>query len=329
MIKKNGEYYRCLVFSRLPLSGYYRYEDKVQIYPAPPSWKRPPALRGDHPILLEVKTSVFEKSSFLQSPIVIEDAPGLPPRIAWEDFISLLSTLTNYSFFAYGTRQSWFIPLDDRKFEKKSIWGQETYIIPDDFEPVEGLQDPNCERMTFVDATEYFNAYARRLATEPISFPTNFSQLLKPFIKKHCFSKKIAVQSFRKAAKLFHTGVHLKDKGYLSVAFASFVSSLETLIAYDHRKKSNPRCKECGQKVFAVRKKFRQFFSKYGSDSREAEKYANKIYDTRSRFLHEGQFLLSEIDETATYLLDSVELEYLIRTCRLLVVNWLINNIVA
>lgn len=264
MRKKSGDYSRCVVFSRLPLSGYYRYEDKVQIYPAPPSWKRPPALRGDHPILLEVKTSVFEKSSFLQPPIVIKDAPGFPPRIAWEDFISLLSTLTNYSFFTYGTRQSWFIPHDDGKFEKRSIWGQETYIIPDEFEPGEGLQDPNCERVTLVDATEYFNAYARRLATEPISLPTTFTQLLEPLIKKQYFSKNAAVLSFRKAAKLFHTGVLLKDEGHLSVAFASFVSSIETLIAYDHRNKSNPHCQECGQKVFAVRRKFRQFFREYG-----------------------------------------------------------------
>lgn len=116
-----------------------------------------------------------------------------------------------------------------------------------------------------------------------------------------------------------------------SLAFAASVSAIETLIAVDHRGEGSERCDCCGQEKFGVRQKFLHFMKTYGSDSAEMKKYADKIYERRSKALHEGQLIPGEVDPRTIegaieWLADDDSRRKVIMSFRACIINWLIVN---
>ncbi len=99
--------------------------------------------------------------------------------------------------------------------------------------------------------------------------------------------------ALRKSMYLFYTGIELRGR-YPSISFASLVSSIETLI--NLQKYPSRPCNMCGQKIFKVGERFRDFLKIYafnGKMNREQKRIINKIYGIRSKILHEGNLLLA------------------------------------
>ncbi len=87
---------------------------------------------------------------------------------------------------------------------------------------------------------------------------------------------------------------------------------------------SPKHCKECNQPIYSVHQKFLDFYEKY-TGRKENRKFAKYLYNRRSGISHRGTLL--ESDKQAGFeLMDSVELENIIRWIRVCLVNWLVSN---
>ena len=111
------------------------------------------------------------------------------------------------------------------------------------------------------------------------------------------------------------------NKTHLSFAFAAVISSIETLNQFYHREKKINRCDKCNLEIYSVRRKFRDFFKFYVSDEKKLDSHVDDLYNIRSKILHRGELLLSDIERFNID--DAVRLEYLIRLIRISIINWL------
>lgn len=125
-----------------------------------------------------------------------------------------------------------------------------------------------------------------------------------------------------------------------SIAFLTYVSSIETMISIEMDdenieyckscktlKKSSHICSECGSPVWGIRKKFSEYLKKYVAGSASSQRKYKKIYDLRSKIAHNGHLFLSDIDNTFEDLEIKNE-EWLInietlQLARLNIVNWI------
>ena len=156
-----------------------------------------------------------------------------------------------------------------------------------------------------------------------------------PFLLEYRYSipeisETISNPCFLSACFLFDQGVELFHQTP-SLAFAACVSSLETLIAADHKGQDEEHCKDCGQVMYKVRQKFLEFIERYGNDSPETRNISDKVYSHRSKILHEGQLFLGEteprtIEAADEWLKDDHQRRDVIRFFRACIINWLIGR---
>ncbi len=301
---------KTLFFCRRPFSGRYIFNDDFFLYP----WKGEPQvpwLGADHPIIAEISLDNFTPENPELEWIEVQDYT----RGKMHEILTLLSTITNYRFFLYTIRNAWIIPYINNEFQQTSVYGQLGYHSQDKSESfVDDFSD-----ISRVDPREYYGKYGARLSSEPVSLPESIDHLVEKYYSLDAEQKK----TFSSASTLFVSGLDLKDNRVtFSLALIGFVSSIETLIAYEHRGEKEEFCDVCGNRIWGIRQKFLAFYEKY-TGSEESRQYADHIYGLRSKILHDDHLLAS--DTTSGFeLMDSVELENMIRSIRICIVNWLI-----
>ena len=79
-----------------------------------------------------------------------------------------------------------------------------------------------------------------------------------------------------------------------SIGFVSFISSVETMIDFENRGVKVEHCKECGQPVYSVSKKFIAYLSKYVSRTENSIRKFKRLYTLRSKIAHTGKLFLSD-----------------------------------
>ena len=241
------------------------------------------------PVTLELS---FEKSKPHYFRFSTDDSDCLSREIT--EIIHLLSLFTQFFFFDFAKSKNPIQKFSNVKFnetEKKEIkWYQDKTLNSAN---VNEIVVPN-----FID---------------------------RVFDKYYSLSNK-EKEIFRKALYLFYSGIELKGK-FPSFSFASFVSSLETLISYESPKQKS-----------GVTEKFRVFIIKYafndGGNEKDKE-FINKVYDYRSKILHSGYLLLAERswDENASgeqgslkYWEESFLHKGLLSVTRVCLINWLMGR---
>ncbi len=324
---------RWTVFVNSAISGYYRYKNEFQIYPLDPSLKGVANLH--RPLCIE----------FCYDPSKIKIDERKPKQIYKFDhensivreYLFLLNVFTQYLFYLYDSDQCWFFPLssedglDNIKNLKgynehiKSCWGQKSFNgdINSDFISIKENEFSilKLEKIKEEQSDTYFNVYGKRLNSDPVTFPSDINLYLDEYFK---FTKE-KKNDFLSAVSLFTSGMVLRDnRSHLSLSFASFISSIETLSAFDYKGKSVEKCSECNQERYRVSKKFRDFFEFYIKEDKDLAKYIKRIYSIRSKILHNGQLFLSDIKENQFS--DILEIEHMIRLIRISIINWLLKS---
>jgi len=317
-------YQSYFALSQVPVVGYYRYRDLFQILPAPPESPRPPASLDAHPFIIEL--SYTTSSAGYQSPYgfpVSADMVNMETaREIQKHLLLLLTAFSNFRTFVPSNHQAWFVSFGTRGNEQTHMspqWGQEMYFDPDFNHAIESFTTPTVPPVNKVEPMKYFNSFGNGI----LEFPEIITKLLDA---AHEISDeaKLALLS---ACSLLDQGLALWQ-AHPSLSFASCVSSLESLIAFDHKGEHVEKCDKCGQERFRVMKKFQEFFAMYGHPSPEFKKYAQKIYRYRSKILHLGELFLGEISPIKFASFDGRAdrdlHRNLIRTCRICIVNWVI-----
>lgn len=321
------EYRRSVALTDVPVNGFYRFHDDFQILPAEEQAPKPPYMLCHHPFIIEYKVEVNDTPRFFpdgqEIPRFVMSNEDAGKKL--NELILLFTTFSSHHVFLYQNSQSWFLPMDKIKEQQyKSVWGQQTYSYKDFISKIDALSNHDLSMVSTINPNEYFNRYGRRI-DQKFDLPESIEVLFAKYYGLDEDAKK----AFLSSASLLSQGLKLWSE-HPSLSFAAIVSSLETLISFDYKDIPIEKCKECGQERYRVVKKFRDFFTAYGSPSPEFKKYALKIYAYRSKILHSGELFLGEIFPRKFGSFDGLEDDELrrsiIRTCRICLVNWLMRH---
>lgn len=325
---------KLLVMSELPVAHSYRYKDLFQIFPAPEGAPLPPAMIGHYPFVLEF---------FFDPPDEERSDPNgrvLPKYIGEnevasqtaKEIILILTALTTNTFFQYSSRQSWFFPQGTRDQEtpttnKASVWGQEMYSlsgynVPDDALDGDEFSQATEETIPLIDPNTYFNRFGRG-SEDTLDLPESITDSLDKYYEMDEEAKK----AFLSSCSLFTQSQQLWSD-HQSLSFASAVSALETLIHFDHKDDEVEICTTCGQNRYRVLAKFKEFMKTYGSPDPKFRKFAGKVYEYRSKILHQGKLFLGEIEPIRFASFDGMEDRdlrgRLNSICRICMNNWIV-----
>ena len=231
----NKIYRRQLILSHASITGYYRYGDVFQILPPDKTAPKPPYPWAHHPVVLE---HCFDKPDKMNFPKEEDSEIEFPvpegttiAHAAYEklnEILRLLSVLTDYRFFVYGADQAWFIPMDkSTPNTRKCVWGQESYYYPEFEGDIKEFSAPECSVMETIEPQKYYNRFG---VSDEVDFPEGLDELFSKYFSLNEEAKK----AFSLSCTLFCNGIDIWSK-MGSLSFAAFISSIETLSAYDHR----------------------------------------------------------------------------------------------
>lgn len=327
-----SQFRRYIALSEVPVEGFFRYKDVVQVLPAP---TEAPRLQADfsltpfhHPLIVEISftpSDVGRKSSGYEIPVDTVNIEIAQTRL--KHLLLLLTAFCNFRLFTYSFHQAWFVSPGTQangQLDWSPQWGRESYVLNGFDSEIANFTEPNVAPANLVEAAGYFNSLGRPIG-QVVEFPVTISAL---------FDAAFAIPDEARTALL--SACSLLDQGialwqsHPSLSFASCVSALECLIAFDHREEKPEVCRGCGQERYRVMKKFQQFFANYGSNSAEFKKYAQEVYRYRSKILHRGELFLGDVELRKFLSLDGSDVDEfrrsLVRTCRICIANWLLSN---
>lgn len=247
----------------------------------------------------------------------------------------LLTLFANHRFFTYHAEQHWFIPIPvpDRDAPFRSLWGQLYYAI-DHLESGVNLSEPTCSEVTKVPTQKYYARLRDALyvgGDNTVQLPENIDQLFDLYFKLH---------PDRKTG--FHTACHLYNMALklgttcASLSLVAAVMAIEALLNCSgddapvkvceecRTSESVEKCSVCGLPRYRATSRFKQFLSEFGSV--DLKKFANDLYETRSKLshggllradLHDSGFYAGKKDEEASFRRASLSL------ARIAILNWL------
>lgn len=333
-----------IAFAETRVAGTYKYRNLFQLRPINPEAPTLEWVMGHHPFLLEYSYDLPDVSETSYNPSIPDHA--LLPMIDQEAsgkakkwILLVLSTFAKSRIFQYDGSphlQQWFmrLPRDTKETEipPTPCWGQPGYrdqgIYARILEGFSALDEPS---IGLVDTNEYYQTETpRQYVVGKTSNTLELPNRIDGFLDKYMALSDPQRTGFLSSCFLFDKGIQLFFEAP-SLAFAACVSSLETLVAVDHKGESPDRCECCQQLKHRVRQKFLEFIKKYGGVSREARKLADRVYERRSGILHEGQLFVGEVDQRTIegaidWINDDQSRRNVIRFFRTCIINWLITN---
>jgi len=286
---------RVTIFTTKPVLGQYHFNNKFQIYP---SGRKP--LQNDrffYPLNIEI--SFLQKGKHYTRFSTPYGNDQLTKQII--EIQHLLSVMTQFFFFGHIKAKN----------------------------PINKFINKACKRIEIGNINWYQDKALDDRNVANFMIPEFLDQALEIY---YALTEDLLLL-FRKACYLFYCGVELRSSNP-SLSFASFVSAVETLMAFEAI--APDRCDTCGQPRYRFNARFRNFIISYGYGGKKsagAKKFINKLYGHRSRILHMGQLLLGDmfwhsVDE------DSKRKEWeesflhkdLLAVTRICLINWLVSK---
>lgn len=312
------------LLSARPLRGYYRYKDLFQILPLATK-NEPPQLMHDSPLTVEIcycpdiwphrdqllwyrdlwereRLEYFRdhssKKEVDHSTEWFKAYERLTKQLRWPAITNEVSTLltlfTNHRFFTYGSEQYWFI-LDRTEEEPDSHqWGQLGYLFDKFEEDGAELSDPAGAKAEMIPMKEYYARIRDEFALGEdniILLPENIDVLFDLYFGLDPNTK----TAFYTACSLYNQSLELRST-YASLSLVSTVMAIEGLVncVKDKRQpcpecnapRSIETCPVCGLPRHRVRSRFKTFLLEFCSEL--PKKFADALYDTRSKLAHGG-----------------------------------------
>lgn len=313
-------------FTHTPYAGYFKYKDQFLVYPASIEVEE---YVNHKPAVIEFYTEKAKPEFF--------DDPKLPKNIKYPvpesaaqaqlnhqtyvDLLRLLSLLTNYSHFSYGSYQAWFTPIDLEKPGSFSPakWGQESVPTIDE----ENL-DPESE-YDEIERKESINYYGDNLF-ERISTKVIYPDLMEQLLEKYFDLSEQEKNVLNTSIILFTQGLDLATSKP-SLSIVAFISAIENLITYDYRDEPEDTCK-CGDIRYGVTRKFKDYVREFirAESKTKLNRYVDDIYNFRSTIVHAGGLHIGDLHnkiweaprEENRFIVDEIE-----QIARISLVKWL------
>jgi|HubBroStandDraft_6_1064221.scaffolds.fasta_scaffold00261_30 hypothetical protein len=300
-----------ILFSHLPVDGWYRYRDCFQILPIADTAPRPTFLLADHPFVLQFRfptSSNWSIRNFRRS-------------ARQGQLVSVLGALLAGSVWSLSETgdHRWTVLSDEVGIPLRTEYLPVGYICPgfvaesDEFSAVDGLR--NLPRRSH---HEYFFSWG--LSGEScFEVPESLDGLLDGFYNLPADHR----EQFLRASYWFELArTHYTSSR--SATFAALISSIETLMP---SKEKSSACKECGQSLGkSTTQRFVDFVEQMAPSADGIAKARKELYRVRSTLLHGGRLLDSDRVGICPALGLASEFEnmnYAQRLGRLVLANWL------
>jgi len=343
------QYIKNIIFTKTPLTGKFKYEDVFQVYPLNLD-NAPNSKNTDHfPVIIEFwydseELPNVEEFNPKNVNNWIAETTAQTNRLI--ELTNLLSSITNYQFFFYRKPETyWSVPLPEEKPENindiSSSWSASLYYYPEigDDLKIEGFSEPDFKEILLIPQKRYYWYNPVEGKDKEIEFPALITNILEQYFSINGNKKRVVLSSIYQICNGLELFYRMK-----SLSFFSFVSGIETLVNYEFKdekveyicsdcktlKSSERSCKKCGNPIWGVAAKYRDFLYKYVSDEPNAKKMYNKIYTIRSKITHTDYLMNGEnfmnwefndkTDEISTKHLEAMQL------ARRSLINWILKS---
>ncbi len=332
---------RVIIFTKVPLDGFYRYKDIFQIFPADFTNMPDNPYKRHYVNILEYWFTEEEKIIRETEYENLKELFSLTATTVTKQdkIISLLNSFTNNSFFKYNSNDYvWAMPLLFNEATKEiseevnflsSQWCSKGFhfpTLPNQLQ-ITGFTNVNLNEVKKLPHSLFYTFYPNldNDRNQSIVFPESFDTILDSY-----FSLAKEIMVILDAAIGYNVAaIELISKKRTLALLASF-TAMETMVNLEYRDQVTENCKNCGQVKFKVAKKFRDYLLKYIGESLENKKKFNSYYSLRSKIVHTGMRLKAEI-LFSEFPKEDLEAEYISRieilqTGKLAIANWLIMN---
>lgn len=334
------EFSRKVIMVSERIDKYFKYADIFQITSL---YETNPEARGrilHFPLVLEYNVNIDENKveslildMEVEAPITFKRTLLLPSfHINKVHEIKILLTLFTHSiFFEYNTgapEQAWFSSFDDFKVH----WGQKRYDTGnlDALDPT-SFSSPNTAEFPRVQAQQYYDRKFYRFPGqtnqgEDFTLPDNIESLFDAYYSLEPEAKR----AFYQASNLFYQAMDIWSQSH-SLSYTALISSLETLIQYDHRNDHSDKCCTCGTTQYHVRENFRSFLGiEKHNPILKQKRFVNDLYDMRCDILHRGYLLLSDLHmpgyESYQETDEFARMRNLVTIVKIRLINWLLST---
>ncbi len=307
-------FHRNIIFTKAHLKTNFRFKDVFQIYPCDFADAPKSEYALDNPVVIEYFTDSTknpEVYSWIKQKNLIS---GLANQTSQLNKITrLLSAITKHRFFSYSTSDSkWgIIPKennDESEFNASKIFFPFFYY-PNSKNDLRGNEFAAQRHLNsnFISHQNYYLQGSIDNLVDDNTQEISFSDLTEKILENYFNLDEESQKIVDAVAHLICNGIDIKQS-MKSLSFISFVSSIETLANYYFRnhkvelhcescktiKESSFTCNECGRPIWGVTAKFKTFLSTYISNEESTKSKYNKIYNMRSRIVHNGTLLLGD-----------------------------------
>jgi len=343
------KYYRRIIFTKTPLKSQFRYKDKFQILPIE-SQIAPTSPYSKHfPLFLEYYID-FDNNKAAKGIDIFDDLSA--QQVVEYEITNILSVLSNHRFFKYkadGSQWAMITPsveFKDLSEEQKnefnnqySSWTVSGYVYP-------GLRkELEIEKFTEFKfpETPLFSHYYNYFTHNPVEnekgeiiFPETIFSCLDNFFS---LSPK-TLKKIKSSVALICDGIDISDSKR-SLAFLSFVSAIEAFVGLEFSdkeiefdcnscktiKNSPYQCPDCGEPIWGIKTKFKEFLKKFVAGSEKSISTYNQIYNIRCKIAHHGQLFIGDYEYSLENM-DKKESDWLMKLktlqlARLSLTNWL------
>jgi hypothetical protein len=335
------QYYRKIIFTKVPLGGYYRYRDFFQIFPAEFQDMPDNPYKEHYPNILEYwfteEEKIIRKSEYEN---LNELFTLTATTVTKEDkIISLLNSFTNNTFFKYDYHEGvWAIPIlynrDNGEISEEinklsPQWSMRIFHFPTlpsqlqitEFTELSVKEIPRIPHNLFYTIEPNLDNDRKKA----ILLPITIDMILDSY-----FSLDKEIMSIIDAALGFNVAAVELRTTKRTLALLSSFTAVETMINLEYREQEVEKCKGCNQPRFSIARKFREYLLKYIGDSPENKKKFNSYYNFRCKIVHTGMRLKAEV-LFSDYSAEEIEEEFITRIeilqlGKLAIANWLLKN---
>lgn len=302
----NENFHRTIIFSNIPLSGYYRFKNIFQIRKGESNW--PTSNQGlfqKKPIVLEYDSNYYRHFSSLYQKSPNPKTKEIEEPFRHFDFkkelFALLTLTGNANFF------------ENRKYNLSNKVLGEDYFIGNFIDYNLG-QTINIENRNFREKYNHSN--------QQLSFPTNIDL----FFSKYFSLQGSYLSRFRMSLMLYYNSIDIRTYSP-SMSFVALISAIENLVDFEGKinEFKIEKCSSCGQDKYKVSRRFKDFMIKYcENDSKKFKGYLTKIYSQRSDIAHLGELLYNDYANTEYDFNGEDKVNTLKLFVRIALFNWII-----
>jgi hypothetical protein len=330
---------RHVFFTKVPLTGYFRYKDEFQIFPLVGS-NIPTSKHQQHfPAIIEFTVKPDENPKVGESMKELMDlmhtTSGALPK--FDRILGLLTGISNYLFFRYDDINSstWAIPVEyDAKenfIKRNSAWCTTGFYTMEKWTkdlPKETFTEPKFDPIEAISHDIYFThdpVLAEYEDNALVKFPDSLNNILDKYFRLDSETQRI----IDNAISYNESAVELRNKRPTVSLLASF-TSMETMVNLEFKDFKAEKCKECGQPMYSISKKFKTYMTTYISNTEGSLKKFNAYYTLRSKIVHTGRRLNADrlFDEVPTevYQDERKIRNEVLQLGRLAIANWLLKS---